>query len=231
MDASREVVGLTSNSHMPIVVGIGGAGCSIVQNLFWSGYDPSRLLCLNTRSALLVQERRALGLTTLSLDDDGLDACNAKLRLDQLLNGAPVFNAVKNSRALVIVAGLGGYAGTTYAPLLATWARGNQVFSMAFVTLPLTVEGVMRGIIARHGLQTLDAVADGVMTCSLDHIVATVGKDKAVSQVLRMADVQIRDDIQRLILSMRDHDDELLPIISRPLQGGHTEASQGSDMN
>lgn len=72
-------------------------------------------------------------------------------------------SACDGANVVLIIAGLGGGAGSGISPVLARAAKENGALVLAFVTLPFACEGNRRQQQAHQGLEQLKSVADGVI--------------------------------------------------------------------
>ncbi len=71
--------------------------------------------------------------------------------------------ACEGADVVLIVAGLGGGAGSGISPVLARAAKETGALVLAFVTLPFLCEGNRRQQQAQQSLEQLKSVADGVI--------------------------------------------------------------------
>ena len=72
-------------------------------------------------------------------------------------------SACEGANVVLIIAGLGGGAGSGISPVLARAAKETGALVLAFVTLPFECEGNRRQQQAQQGLEQLKSVADGVI--------------------------------------------------------------------
>ena len=72
-------------------------------------------------------------------------------------------SACDGANVVLIIAGLGGGAGSGISPVLARAAKETGALILAFVTLPFVCEGNRRQQQAQQGLEQLKSVADGVI--------------------------------------------------------------------
>jgi cell division protein FtsZ len=71
--------------------------------------------------------------------------------------------ACEGADVILIIAGLGGGAGSGISPVLARAAKETGALVLAFVTLPFLLEGNRRQKQAQQSLEQLKSVADGVI--------------------------------------------------------------------
>ncbi|HWQ92602.1 MAG TPA: hypothetical protein VN673_13090 [Clostridia bacterium] len=147
------------------IVGIGTAGLNILEALAGEQVEKNALIALHLDARALAASSAALKMhiepavsREAGLGGDparGRAAAEAQLpRLKQICDQA---------RVVVLVAGMGGAAGTGIAPVLAKAAREAGALVLAFVVLPFDCEGNLRVQVAQGGLEELLACADLVL--------------------------------------------------------------------
>ena len=87
---------------------------------------------------------------------------------------------------VLIVAGLGGGAGSGITPVLARAARENGALVLAFVTLPFACEGNRRQQQAQLSLEQLRAVADGVIRLPRQKTFKLIDENTSVLDTFRI---------------------------------------------
>lgn len=149
----------SSNSIIK-VIGVGGAGCNVVEEIYRSKIRNVDLMICNTDSQALenkqVNEKIILG-------KEGLGAgCEpAKGKAAALYSQEEIRNSLGGKIEMVfITAGLGGGTGTGASPVIAQIAKQMGKLVVAVVTIPFREEG--EGFVARamHGIAELRQYAD-----------------------------------------------------------------------
>ena len=147
------------------VVGVGGAGCIVVDKMF--DWDESiSLLAVNTDARALKKLRLprkirigtglTKGLGTGGDPDIGRKAIyKERDRIAGMLKGAEL---------VFIVAGLGGGTGTGASPIIAELASNLGAVTMAVVTQPFDFEGTKKMNQAEMGERELKAVVDAIIS-------------------------------------------------------------------
>ena len=144
------------------VLGVGNAGASVLRLLTQGGMPGVGFFAVNTDAEVVppatgfervsLETRLLRGLGTGGDPERGRAVAEEQLaKLKALCQGADV---------ILLLAGLGGGAGTGISPVLARAAKESGALVLAFVTLPFACEGVRRQRLAQHGLDTLKAAAD-----------------------------------------------------------------------
>ncbi len=136
------------------------------------------------RDALNAEEFAGAGFAAINTDAASLAASSATVKIHletKLLRGLGTGGDPERGRALaeeqfstlksacdganvvLIIAGLGGGAGSGICPVLARAAKESGALVLAFVTLPFVCEGNRRQQQAQQGLEQLKSAADGVI--------------------------------------------------------------------
>ena len=163
------------------ILGIGSAGLNLLGELARAGVPPESLIAVHSDAAALAACSAA---EKVPLDAKVLRSVRAEadpewnrtaveasaLRLRTLCAGAEI---------VVLVTGLGGLAGTSLGPVLASAAREAGAFVLGCAILPFELEGSLRAEVARAGLKRLMQQADLVI-CLPNQKMAAVN-DEATS--------------------------------------------------
>ncbi len=213
----------TKGTLRPVVrvIGVGGAGCNIVDSIA-DETDASlryiELVAANTdaRSLYNVKCRRILigrdvthGRGASSLPALGEEAVMADLpKLRGALSGTDV---------LFLICGLGGGTGTGASPIIARAAKEMGALVVALAVKPFRAEGISRNYIARLGLERLKEAADAVVPLDNDRLLhehPALGFQEALRRANRhllapvrsIAQLLTKDDMPNLrrVLGIRD---------------------------
>lgn len=172
------------------VMGIGGAGSSIVDRLALASLPYVDLVAVNTDQQALssssVAETLCIGkavtggLGTGGDVEAGREAALAdKERLDALLEGVDL---------LFVVTGLGGGTGTGAAPVVADLAVKRGALVIAFASLPFTIERSARAKMASEGLERLREACNAVIPLPNDLLIQVSDADASLIDALSKAD-------------------------------------------
>lgn len=158
-----------SNSLYPariFVVGMGGAGCNLVNRLAENPPAGVNLVLANTDAQALHSSRR--GPTMLHLGEGSTKGLGAGANHE--LGRLAAENSVGKMRELFqggdlvfLTAGMGGGTGTGSAPVAAREARKAGALVVAVVTTPFEFEGTRRNRIAEAGIAALEAEVDTLL--------------------------------------------------------------------
>jgi len=159
-----------------IVVGCGGAGSNTVTRMEEEGIQGADLLALNTdaqhligtkaHKKILIGRQRTRGLGAGSLPQIGEEAA--------VESQDEIRASVSGADMVFITAGLGGGTGTGAAPVVAEASRDAGALTIAVVTLPFGVEGMVRRANAEAGLERLRDVTDTVIVVPNDRLLEVV---------------------------------------------------------
>ncbi|MFI5277231.1 MAG: cell division protein FtsZ [Ktedonobacterales bacterium] len=180
-----------------IVVGVGGAGCNIVNHMIESGMGGVEFLAVNTDTQALsasrahqrisIGERLTRGMGTGGDPAVGQQAAQESYEeLVETLSGADM---------VFITAGMGGGTGTGASPIVAQAAREGGALTLAIVTTPFAFERRRRAL-AEQGVAALRAVVDALITVPNERLAQIVGRDTSLFEAYRQADEALRVGVQ-----------------------------------
>ena len=99
---------------------------------------------------------------------------------------ATLKTACEGADVILIIAGLGGGAGSGISPVLARAAKETGALVLAFVTLPFLCEGNRRQQQAQQGLEQLKSVADGVICLPSQKTFKLIDENTSVLDTFRI---------------------------------------------
>lgn len=159
-----------------VVMGCGGSGSNTIQRVAEEGIVGAELYAINTDAQhllnirvpkkILIGRNRTRGLGAGSLPQIGQDAAQE--------SKPAIEKAVDNADMVFITCGLGGGTGTGAAPIVAEIARDAGALTIAVVTLPFSVEGMVRMDNAEAGLERLRDIVDTVIVIPNDKLLEVV---------------------------------------------------------
>ncbi|MDY6865915.1 MAG: cell division protein FtsZ [Halobacteriota archaeon] len=176
-DADEELERILQELKTDIkVVGCGGGGSNTVQRMEEEGIKGAELFALNTdaqhllyiraTNKILIGRKKTRGLGAGSLPQMGEDAAR---ETEEEIRGS-----LEGADMVFVTCGLGGGTGTGSAPVIAEAARDAGALTIAVVTLPFSVEGVVRRANAEAGLERLRDVTDTVIVVPNDKLLDIV---------------------------------------------------------
>lgn len=171
------------------VVGCGGAGNNTISRLTEVGIKGADLIGVNTDAQdllysaapkkILIGRELTGGLGAGSDPQIGEEAAKE--------SETELKSAIANSDMVFVTCGMGGGTGTGAAPVVAEIAKKTGALTIAIVTLPFTIEGMMRWENARTGLEKLRRVADTIIMIPNDKLLEIV-PDLPLNAAFKVAD-------------------------------------------
>ena len=171
------------------VAGCGGAGTNTIARCLAEGISGAELIALNTDAQhllitkaphkILIGRHLTRGLGAGSLPQIGEEAARESEQ--------DVRDAIIPSDMVFITCGLGGGTGTGSAPIIAQIAKETGALTIGVVTLPFSVEGIIRMENAEIGLQRLREVCDTVIVIPNDKLLDIV-PNLALNAAFKVAD-------------------------------------------
>lgn len=174
------------------IMGVGGAGCNAVNNMYKMGIAGVSLVVCNTDLQALddspveckIQLGKTLtqGLGAGNNPDRGRDsAIEAKEDIEKVLRD--------NTKMVFIAAGMGGGTGTGAAPVIAKQAKDMGILTIGIVTIPYSKEGKPRLRQAIRGAEELNKCVDSLLVVNTDRIFDLYsGKNMDFEEALSIGD-------------------------------------------
>ena len=155
-----------------VIVGLGGAGASILQRFSGSSAENVRL-CIMSLDERLGRECGNVEFVQLGAGlnhglGSGGDPEVARMAIEE--SGGQVDALLRDSRLLVMVVGLGGGTGSGVAPVLARKAKDAGIFLVSVVVMPFGFEGTRRRRQADAALEEIAAISDIVFCFENDYM-------------------------------------------------------------
>jgi cell division protein FtsZ len=158
------------------VVGCGGAGTNTISRCMASQITGAELVAINTDAQhlllaeapnkVLIGRHLTRGLGAGSLPQIGEEAAKESEQ--------DVRSALGRSDMVFVTCGLGGGTGTGSAPIVAQIAKESGALTIGVVTLPFSVEGLIRMENAEAGLKRLRDICDTVIVIPNDKLLDIV---------------------------------------------------------
>ncbi len=179
------------------VVGLGGAGCNVVDKLAAIGLGASEFVAVDTDAQGLqrivmarkvaVGAKRTRGLGCGGDPSLGRQCIeSAKRAMCKQLTGAEV---------VLMVAGMGGGLGTGAAPALARIASSEGALVLGLALMPFECEGRRRMEQARAGMAQLREAADAVICLPNQHVLELHGEDKSAQETFEAANALVLEGV------------------------------------
>ena len=170
------------------IIGVGSAGVSLLEAMNREEFTGASFVAVNTDAASLAGSTVALKihLETKLLRGLGTGGDPERGRAIAEEQFATLKTACEGTDVVLIVAGLGGGAGSGITPVLARAARENGALVLAFVTLPFACEGNRRQQQAQLSLEQLKSVADGVICLPCQKTFKLIDENTSVLDTFRI---------------------------------------------
>ena len=172
------------------VVGIGGAGCSVVSRMKQSGIGGVSYCAINTdRSALgscAAEEKLAIGERLTKGQGAGSRPEIGRMAAEESKNAIQkLFEGVD---AVFLTAGMGGGTGTGAIPVGAEAARSAGVLTVAVVTMPFRWEGARKTRTADQGIQALLEQVDTLFVIPNDNLKKVTDQKVSLANAFSVSD-------------------------------------------
>src|SRR3954447_17259685 len=195
-----------ADEDIPIkVVGVGGAGCNVLDRIVLDGLDKADLIAINTDVQALASSVAAtkvqLGRTVtrgLGAGGDPEVGYNAAFE-----SADEIRHALADARMIFVCSGLGGGTGSGAAPAVAQVARELGSLVISFATLPFAFEGKRRLAQAQEALARLRENSDAVICFENDRMGDMVAPKAGIHQAFATADVTISQSVRAIVSLMQ----------------------------
>lgn len=165
-----------------VIVGVGGAGCRIIDALYGDRDDSPALVAVNTDTKALAEGKATTKIQIGSECTRGLGAGgDPEVGRRAALEDLELLRGLFTDASLVIVlAGLGGGTGSGAAPVVIDTARKAGALVMSFVTLPFDFEGRGRIRVADAALTEVRNSAESTFVVPNERLFKFVNRDNLV---------------------------------------------------
>ena len=183
------------------IIGLGGAGISIVSRLQAGEWEQVRLAAADTDRRTLerassVPERLLIGRTeTKGLSSGGDPECGRKAA-EAAREELKALS--EEAELLFLVCGLGGGTGGNAATVLAEEAGKRKALVIAFAVMPFSFEGGRRTAQAQEALGELREACDAVIPLANDAVLQVIDDDESVREALARSDEWVQRGIRSI---------------------------------
>ncbi len=171
------------------VIGCGGAGTNTISRCLAANISGAELVAVNTDAQhlllaqaphkVLIGRHLTHGLGAGSLPQIGEEAAKE--------SESDIRSSLGRADMVFVTCGLGGGTGTGSAPIVAQIAKEAGALTIGVVTLPFSVEGLIRMENAEQGLKRLRDVCDTVIVIPNDKLLEIV-PNLALNAAFKVAD-------------------------------------------
>lgn len=172
-------------------VGVGGAGANILRQLSAGSFEAG-LYAMIDGDAEKFDEMAGPEKFLVNSKLTRTKGCQAAIAehadgLKKFCDGAEV---------VILVAGLGGQAGTLFSPVIARMAKECGALVLAFAATPFECEASRRIQLAREGLEELRAAADGVICLPNQKILKLTDENTSVLDTFKLSNELLAEGIR-----------------------------------
>ncbi|MDE0314246.1 MAG: DNA polymerase III subunit alpha [Candidatus Poribacteria bacterium] len=176
------------------VIGVGGAGCSVVKRMIEIGMTGVEFFVVDTDYEALAtcngatQVQIGVNTTQGSSTDGNLEIGKraAAENMDELRS------IVLDAKIVFITGGMGGGTGTVIVPMIASLAREQGALTLCFATRPFDSEGSLRSEQAEFGVRELQSDtqrrADAVIVVPNQQVLDSIGQELPMREAILESD-------------------------------------------
>ena len=172
------------------VVGVGGAGCAVINRLAQNKIGNIEFIAINTdRQSLAnttVCKKIRIGKKTTKGLGTGMNpvlgqqaAQESQKEIKQTLQGADI---------IFFVAGLGGGTASGALPIILDIIKDLDILTIAVVTKPFIFEGSRKSMIADQSLNILNNKADTIIVLSNENILSLIDRKTSLLDAFKSVD-------------------------------------------
>lgn len=187
------------------ILGVGGAGCEVLDRLLLDGLEGAAAVALNTDlqalNASVAPDKVHLGRETTRGLGAGGDPEVGYSAAEEAMDA--IQSVVAGADLVFVCAGLGGGTGSGAAPLVSHFARKAGATVIVFATMPFSFEGKRRRAQAGHALAQIRDQADLVICFDNDRMGEASAPTAGVQQAFVAADAMLSASIRSIASMVR----------------------------
>ncbi|MDD4606967.1 MAG: cell division protein FtsZ [Patescibacteria group bacterium] len=180
------------------VVGVGGAGGSVISRMIESKIRGVEFVAVNTDAQALLRisapKKLHIGKNLTKGLGAGMDPDVGKKSAEE--NQNEIHDLLKGSDMVFVTCGLGGGTGSGAAPVIAEIAQDCGALTVAIVTKPFAFEGLQRGNIADRAWEELAGKVDAIITISNDRLLQIIDKKTTLIESFKVVDEVLKQAVQ-----------------------------------
>lgn len=180
-------------------MGLGGAGCKVVERMSGMAGDGVSVVAVNTDARALEESSAAVKMQLAPSVTKGLgtggDVGMGKKALEADI--VKISAMCMDASLVVLVVGLGGGTGTGGASVVLNAAREAGAMTLCFATLPFSFEGSQRRAHAERAIPELNKLADALIMVRNDRLSEFVGKS-GVSESFDLANEVLTNGVSSI---------------------------------
>ena len=189
-DSKTEFLTNSSKNIRIVAVGVGGAGCNMINHIINEGITKIDLIAANTDLEVLNKSNASKKIQLGKKLTKGLGASMKPEigRNSALESYEEIKDSLKGADIVFISAGLGGGTGTGATPIITQIAKEVGALTISIVTKPFTWEGKKRTGIADHGLEELKKVSDSIIIIPNDKLLEIIDENIGMKEAFKLID-------------------------------------------
>lgn len=158
------------------VLGVGGGGCNIINDMIKSGYEDIEFIAVNTDAQTLklslAQTKIQIGSKVSKGQGAGANPEKGRKAAEEDIERIVV--ELQDADIVFLTAGLGGGTGSGALPVIAQAIKQLDILSIAVITKPFVFEGKRRMDSATKALEQLQGVVDSIIVLPNQKLVKMV---------------------------------------------------------
>lgn len=181
------------------VVGVGGAGCNVINTMIESKQIQGvEFVAINTDAQALSINKAAIKIPigqdiTKGLGS-GADPEVGKQAAEESME--KIRENLEGSDMVFVTAGMGGGTGTGASPIIADIAKNLDALTIGVVTKPFHFEGAKRMENAERGIQTLKREVDALITIPNEKLLDIADETMPILEAFKVSDSVLHQGVQ-----------------------------------
>ena len=193
---------IDSSDTLIKVVGIGGCGCNVINDMCQMTMRDVELIAINTDSQSLNKidshEKIQIGKKVAKGRGTGNTPEKAQKSAEEDRN--IIENKLRGADMVVLVAGVGGGTGSGAGPVIADIARGMDILTAAFVITPFNVElNEEKSRIVRESYASLKDKVDMIVDIPNEKILELFTEDTGMDEAYKAVNIVLIDIMRGLV--------------------------------
>ncbi|MFC1756286.1 cell division protein FtsZ [Patescibacteria group bacterium] len=181
------------------VVGVGGAGCNVINTMIESQQiNGVEFIAVNTDAQALSISKAFIKLPIGQNLTGGLGAgSDPEIGKKAAEEDTDLIKSnLEGSDMVFITAGMGGGTGTGAAPVIANIARELGALTIGVVTKPFSFEGTRRMTNAERGIEALGSEVDALITIPNQRLLEITDANMPVLEAFKLSDSVLNQGVQ-----------------------------------
>ena len=183
------------------IIGVGGAGCNIINKMIHEGFEGVELVAVNS-DAVGLKRSSATCKLLIGKRQEGVYLLSDSYRVG--LKAAEeseedIQELVRDADMVIVVGGMGGPCASGAAPFIARIAREKGKQTAAVVTEPFSFEGLNRKRNAEAGIGLLRETAESCVVIPCDGLLKVLDRRTSMPEALEYADSMLVKAVKELL--------------------------------